>query len=131
MVGWSVGRSVGRIRVCSTDGSLQKFEGAVLNATVFIIAIAVVTFGLVACFWLRLTKFIWGYMGISGLTILAWLGGSVAIQIIQVYLSTRFHLPTFQFSHILAKCCKLLKWCVSMRVSGRYGSHSVVPYRVH
>lgn len=44
-----------------------------------------VTFALVGCFWLRCSKLIWAYMGLSGFTILAWLGGSVAVQLIQLW----------------------------------------------
>ena len=111
MVGWFVGWSAGRMCSCSTDGSIQKFEGAVLNATVFIIAIAVVTFGLVLCFWLRWTKFIWGYMGFSGLTILAWLGGSVAIQIIQVSCTFLIHVNRFVSALIPSTCFSIVPIC--------------------
>eukprot|EP00897_Mesotaenium_endlicherianum_P005118 jgi/Mesen1/4634/ME000241S03679 len=79
--GPSLGTLVYRER--STDSNVEKFEGALLNAGVFIAAITVVTFCLVACFYWRCTRAIWIYMGFSGLSILAWLGGSVAVQIIQ------------------------------------------------
>lgn len=69
---------------CSSDSSAQKFEGGLLNAAAFVVIVAVMTFGLVGLFYLRCTKCLWGYMGLSGFTILGCLGGFVAVQIIEV-----------------------------------------------
>eukprot|EP00271_Cylindrocystis_brebissonii_P003917 TRINITY_DN15187_c0_g1_i1.p1 TRINITY_DN15187_c0_g1~~TRINITY_DN15187_c0_g1_i1.p1 ORF type:complete len:563 (-),score=154.83 TRINITY_DN15187_c0_g1_i1:745-2433(-) len=80
----------------SSDSPVEKFEGALLNAVVFVAAVALVTFGLVACFWLRCMRLIWLYMGFSGFTILAWLGGGVALQLIQLW-SVPVDAPSFGF----------------------------------
>lgn len=82
-----VGPSVGSLVYVenSTDTSLQRLGGAILNALVFILTVTVATFILVCMFYFRCTKFIWGYMAFSGFMIFAWLGGGIAVQLIQIY----------------------------------------------
>lgn len=72
-----------------SDSDATKLGGAILNALALVAVVTIATFGLVALFYFRCGKFIWVYMGFSGFTILAGLGGSVLIQLIQV----EFELP--------------------------------------
>eukprot|EP00898_Chlorokybus_atmophyticus_P006940 jgi/Chlat1/7247/Chrsp58S06892 len=66
------------------DSEGVKFEGALLNALVFVVAITVMTFVLFLLFKYRCTKCIWGYMGFSGFIILGFIGGGLALQVIEV-----------------------------------------------
>lgn len=68
-----------------SDSFSEKLGGALLNALVFVVIVTVVTFMLVVLFYYRCTKCLRVYMGISAFTVLAWMGGIVAVQLIQLY----------------------------------------------
>lgn len=67
----------------STDSDWTKFVGALLNAGVFIVIVTAVTFLLVLLFYFRCTKCLRIYMGVASFTVLAYMGGSIAILLIQ------------------------------------------------
>lgn len=69
----------------ASDSFSEKLGGALLNAIVFVVIVTLVTFMLVALFYYRCTRCLRVYMGISAFTVLAWMGGIVAVQIIKLY----------------------------------------------
>lgn len=68
-----------------TDSFSEKLGGAVLNALVFVIIVAIVTFLLVLLFYFRCTKCLRAYMGFSAFMVLAYMGGGVAVLLIQSF----------------------------------------------
>uniref|UniRef100_A0A2P2LQP9 Presenilin n=1 Tax=Rhizophora mucronata TaxID=61149 RepID=A0A2P2LQP9_RHIMU len=71
-----------------SDSSAEKLEGALLNALVFVILIAVVTFFLVLLYYYNCTNFLKNYMRFSAFFVLGTMGGSIFLSIIQ-----RFSIP--------------------------------------
>ncbi|PON69696.1 Peptidase A22A, presenilin [Trema orientale] len=67
----------------SSDSSWDKFVGALLNSLVFVAVVTVVTFVLVLLFYLRCTKFLKLYMGFSSFLVLMFMGGQIAVFLIQ------------------------------------------------
>ncbi|GLJ50147.1 hypothetical protein SUGI_1067020 [Cryptomeria japonica] len=67
----------------SSDSTTEKFEGALLNAAVFVVLITGVTFLLVLLYYYRCMRFLKGYMCFSAFLVLAYMGGSIFIKIIQ------------------------------------------------
>ncbi|XP_062170645.1 presenilin-like protein At2g29900 [Alnus glutinosa] len=67
----------------STDSSWDKFLGALLNSLVFVAVVTVVTFVLVLLFYLRCTKFLKLYMGFSAFVVLGFMGGEIALFLIE------------------------------------------------
>jgi presenilin 1 len=67
----------------SSDSAAQKLEGALLNALVFVILIALVTFLLVVLYYYNFTNFLKNYMRFSAFFVLATMGGSIFLSIIQ------------------------------------------------
>eukprot|EP00250_Pteridium_aquilinum_P014436 c21986_g1_i1 orf=113-1591(+) len=67
----------------STDSDWTKLLGALINAGVFILVITLVTFLLVLLFYFRCTKCLRVYTAIGAFTILAYMGGSVAVMLVQ------------------------------------------------
>ncbi|KAG7033620.1 Presenilin-like protein, partial [Cucurbita argyrosperma subsp. argyrosperma] len=68
-----------------SDSAAQKLEGALLNALVFVILIAVVTFLLVVLYYYNFTNFLKNYMRFSAFFVLGSMGGSIFLSIIQHY----------------------------------------------
>ncbi|KAJ8763128.1 hypothetical protein K2173_025513 [Erythroxylum novogranatense] len=66
-----------------SDSATQKLEGALLNALVFVILIAVVTFVLVLLYYYNCTNFLKNYMRFSAFFVLGSMGGSIFLSIIQ------------------------------------------------
>lgn len=66
-----------------SDSAGQKLEGALLNALVFVILIALVTFLLVVLYYYNFTNFLKNYMRFSAFFVLATMGGSIFLSIIQ------------------------------------------------
>ncbi|OVA06013.1 Peptidase A22A [Macleaya cordata] len=66
-----------------TDSTTQKLEGALLNAVVFIILIAAVTFVLVLLYYYNFNNFLKNYMRFSAFFVLGSMGGSIFLSIIQ------------------------------------------------
>ncbi|CAJ2671939.1 presenilin plant-like protein [Trifolium pratense] len=71
-----------------SDTTAQKLEGAVLNAVVFVILIAIVTFLLVLLYYYNCTSFLRNYVRFSAFFVLASMGGSIFLSLIQ-----RFSIP--------------------------------------
>lgn len=71
-----------------SDTTAQKLEGALLNAVVFIILIAIVTFLLVLLYYYNCTAFLRNYVRFSAFFVLATMGGSIFINLIE-----RFSIP--------------------------------------
>lgn len=69
----------------ASDSFSEKLGGALLNALVFVVIVTLVTFMLVVLFYYRCTRCLRIYMGVSAFTVLAWMGGMVALQIIRKY----------------------------------------------
>ncbi|XP_073126838.1 presenilin-like protein At2g29900 [Henckelia pumila] len=67
----------------SSDSTWDKFKGALLNSLVFVALVTVVTFLLVLLFYFRCTKFLKYYMGFSAFLVLGFLGGEIALLLIQ------------------------------------------------
>ncbi|CAI5462260.1 unnamed protein product [Closterium sp. Yama58-4] len=68
----------------STDAPWQRLWGALLNAAAMVALVTAATFVLVGLFYCGCARCIWGYMGFSGFVIFAGLGGTLAVQLIQV-----------------------------------------------
>ncbi|KAJ7976467.1 Presenilin [Quillaja saponaria] len=68
-----------------SDSTVQKLEGSLLNALVFIILIAVVTFVLVLLYYYNFTNFLKNYMRFSAFFVLATMGGSIFLSVIQQF----------------------------------------------
>ncbi|XP_059668216.1 presenilin-like protein At1g08700 [Cornus florida] len=68
-----------------SDSAAQKLEGALLNALVFVILIAVVTFVLVLLYYYNFTNFLKNYMRFSAFFVLGTMGGSIFLSIIQQF----------------------------------------------
>lgn len=66
-----------------SDSVGQKLEGALLNALVFVVLIALVTFLLVVLYYYKFTRFLKYYMNFSAFSVLATMGGSIFLSIIQ------------------------------------------------
>ncbi|PKI34959.1 presenilin-like protein At1g08700 [Punica granatum] len=66
-----------------SDSATQKLEGALLNALVFVILIAVVTFVLVALYYFKFTNFLKNYTRFSAFFVLGTMGGSIFLSVIQ------------------------------------------------
>lgn len=67
----------------SSDSIWAKLEGALLNSLVFVVVITVVTFIMVLLFYFRCTKFLKYYMGFSAFLVLGFMGGEIALFLIQ------------------------------------------------
>ncbi|XWS37268.1 hypothetical protein CRYUN_Cryun19dG0028800 [Craigia yunnanensis] len=69
----------------SSDSSWDKFLGALLNSLAFVAVVTVVTFILVLLFYLRCTKFLKIYMGFSSFVVLGFMGGEIALFLIEEF----------------------------------------------
>ncbi|KAJ0013621.1 hypothetical protein Pint_20783 [Pistacia integerrima] len=67
------------------DSTSQKLEGALLNALVFVVLIAIVTFLLVILYYYNFTNFLKNYMRFSAFFVLGTMGGSIFLSIVQHY----------------------------------------------
>lgn len=67
----------------SSDSTWDKFKGALLNSLVFVAVVTLVTFVLVLLFYLRCIKFLKFYMGFSACTVLGFMGGGIALFLIE------------------------------------------------
>ncbi|KAL3534802.1 hypothetical protein ACH5RR_003263 [Cinchona calisaya] len=65
------------------DTPTEKLEGALLNALVFVILIALVTFLLVLLYYYRCTNFLKHYTRFSAFFVLSFMGGPIFLTIIQ------------------------------------------------
>ncbi|KAE9599686.1 hypothetical protein Lal_00045612 [Lupinus albus] len=68
-----------------SDSVSQKLEGALLNAVVFVILIAIVTFLLVLLYYYNCTNFLKYYMRFSAFFVFASMGGSIFLSLIQKF----------------------------------------------
>ncbi|XP_050225258.1 presenilin-like protein At1g08700 [Mercurialis annua] len=66
-----------------SDSTAQKLEGSLLNALVFVVLIAVVTFLLVLLYYYNCTRFLKNYMRFSAFFVLGSMGGSIFLSLIQ------------------------------------------------
>ncbi|KAF8037403.1 hypothetical protein BT93_B0336 [Corymbia citriodora subsp. variegata] len=66
-----------------SDSSWDKFLGALWNSLAFVAVVTVVTFVLVLLFYLRCTRFLKFYMAFSAFIVLGFLGGEIALFLIQ------------------------------------------------
>ncbi|XP_077247631.1 presenilin-1 isoform X2 [Tasmannia lanceolata] len=71
-----------------SDSTTQKLEGALLNAAIFVILIALVTFLLLLLYYYNFNNFLKHYMRFSAFFVFASMGGSIFLSIIQ-----RFSIP--------------------------------------
>ncbi|KAI4343965.1 hypothetical protein L6164_011249 [Bauhinia variegata] len=67
----------------NSDSSWDKFVGALLNSLAFVVIVTIVTFVLVLLFYFRCTKFLKLYMGFSSFVVLGFLGGEIALFLIE------------------------------------------------
>ncbi|GAB4858017.1 hypothetical protein Ancab_015920 [Ancistrocladus abbreviatus] len=65
------------------DSPAQKLEGALLNAAVFILVIAAVTFLLVVLYYYNFTNFLKNYMRLSAFFVLGTMGGAICLSFIK------------------------------------------------
>ncbi|KAL2320541.1 hypothetical protein Fmac_029510 [Flemingia macrophylla] len=79
-----------------SDTAAQKLEGAVLNALVFVVLIALVTFLLVLLYYYNCTSFLRHYTRFSAFFVLASLGGSILLSLLQ-----RFSIPVDALTSLL------------------------------
>ncbi|XP_042499372.1 presenilin-like protein At2g29900 [Macadamia integrifolia] len=68
-----------------SDSLWDKIKGALLNSLVFVVIVTVTTFLLVLLFYFRCIKFLKFYMGFSAFIVLGFLGGEVALFLIEMY----------------------------------------------
>ncbi|XP_051116018.1 presenilin-like protein At2g29900 [Andrographis paniculata] len=66
-----------------SDSIWDKLKGAILNSVIFIAVVTAVTFLLVLLFYFRCTKFLKYYMAFSALMVLGFMGGEIALFLIQ------------------------------------------------
>ncbi|XP_052175283.1 presenilin-like protein At1g08700 isoform X3 [Diospyros lotus] len=66
-----------------SDSATQKLEGALLNALVFVVFIALVTFLLVLLYYYNFTNFLKNYTRFSAFFVLGTMGGSIFLSLIQ------------------------------------------------
>lgn len=66
-----------------SDSATEKLEGSLLNALVFVVLIAAVTFLLVLLYYYNFTNFLKNYMRFSAFFVLGTMGGSIFLTIIQ------------------------------------------------
>lgn len=66
-----------------SDTAAEKLEGALLNALVFVVLLAAVTFLLVVLYYYNFTNFLKNYMRFSAFFVLAGLGGPIFLSVIQ------------------------------------------------
>ncbi|PIA64025.1 hypothetical protein AQUCO_00201370v1 [Aquilegia coerulea] len=69
-----------------SDSTTEKLEGSLLNAVVFVVLIAVVTFVLVLLYYYNFTNFLKNYMRFSTFFVLGSMGGAILLSIIQHFL---------------------------------------------
>ncbi|KAJ4961383.1 hypothetical protein NE237_021293 [Protea cynaroides] len=69
----------------SSDSFWDKFKGALLNSLAFVAIVTVVTFVLVLLFYFRCTKFLKIYMAFSAFIVLGFLGGEIALFLIEKF----------------------------------------------
>ncbi|KAL9673315.1 hypothetical protein QQ045_029571 [Rhodiola kirilowii] len=85
-----------------SDSTAQKFEGALLNAAVFVVLIAIVTFLLVVLYYYNFTNFLKNYMRFSAFFVLGTMGGSIFVSVVQHFSipvdSVTFCLLLFNFT---------------------------------
>ncbi|XP_050936202.1 presenilin-like protein At2g29900 isoform X1 [Cucumis melo] len=81
----------------SSDTSWDKFIGALLNSLVFVAVITLATFLMVLLFYLRCVKFLKYYMGFSAFVVLGFLGGEIALFLIE-----DFSIPIDCFTFLVA-----------------------------
>lgn len=67
----------------TSDSIWDKLKGAILNSLVFVAVVTVVTFFLVLLFYFRCTKFLKYYMGFSAFLVLSFMGGEIALLLIE------------------------------------------------
>lgn len=79
----------------TSDTEWDKFKGALLNSLVFVAVVTVVTFLLVLLFYFGCTKFLKYYMGFSAFLVLGFMGGEIALFLIQV-----FHIAIDCFTYV-------------------------------
>ncbi|KAI3761281.1 hypothetical protein L1987_51693 [Smallanthus sonchifolius] len=82
----------------SSDSEWDKFKGALLNSLVFVAVVTAVTFLLVLLFYFRCTSFLKYYMGFSAFLVLGFMGGEIAIFLIEVF---RIKIDCFTFVLLL------------------------------
>ncbi|KAJ0780298.1 putative presenilin/signal peptide peptidase [Helianthus annuus] len=68
-----------------SDSTSQKIEGSLLNALVFVILIAAVTFLLVVLYYYNFTNFLKNYMRFSAFFVLGAMGGSIMLSIVRQF----------------------------------------------
>ncbi|XP_010489290.1 PREDICTED: presenilin-like protein At1g08700 [Camelina sativa] len=66
-----------------SDSATVKLEGSLLNAIVFVVLVAAVTFILVLLFYYNFTNFLKHYMRFSAFFVLGTMGGAIFLSIIQ------------------------------------------------
>ncbi|CAM6032920.1 unnamed protein product [Sphagnum compactum] len=67
------------------DSLFEKLRGGFLNAIIFVCIVMTVTFVLFGLFYFRFTKCLRVYMGFSAFMVLAWMGGTVMVELIQFF----------------------------------------------
>lgn len=80
----------------SSDSSWDKFIGALLNSLAFVAVITLATFVMVLLFYLRCVKFLKYYMGFSAFVVLGFLGGEIALFLIE-----DFNIPIDCFTFLI------------------------------
>ncbi|TQD99981.1 hypothetical protein C1H46_014360 [Malus baccata] len=80
----------------ASDSSWDKFVGALLNSLVFVAVVTAVTFVLVLLFYLRCIRFLKIYMGFSSFVVLGFMGGEIALFLIQ-----DFNVPVDSITFVL------------------------------
>ncbi|XP_072960830.1 presenilin-like protein At1g08700 isoform X2 [Typha angustifolia] len=68
-----------------SDSSSTKFEGALLNAAVFVLLVTVVTFLLVLLYYYHFTNFLKNYMRFSAFFVLASMGGAILLSLLRQF----------------------------------------------
>lgn len=95
-----------------SDSAAQKLEGALLNALVFVVLIAIVTFVLVVLYYYNFTNFLKNYMRFSGFFVL----GKTGTFCLVFYSLVKWVLVYFWIFGIESGLFDLIR-CLSIRVS--------------
>ncbi|XP_015883118.3 presenilin-like protein At2g29900 [Ziziphus jujuba] len=79
-----------------SDSSWDKFVGALLYSLLFVAVTTIITFILVLLFYFRYTKFLKIYMGFSAFLVLGFMGGEIAL-----FLIDDFYIPVDSITFLL------------------------------
>lgn len=80
------------------DSTSAKMFGSLVNALIFVMIVAIMTFVLVMLFKRGYTRCIYAYMGFAGFSIFFFLAGTIMLALLQ---HLRIHIDVISFAYML------------------------------